>query len=174
MLSFFAGFGEVVTRQPPPELPEGVALGRLTEILGPPQSGKTTRALGALKRAAAGGMLGLFVDLTHTWAPWQSQLMGPEGSILVLRPPAERPLWAGLAAILAGCRARLLVLDAVDVLPWTATDQHVAGCMRLLAVAQDIGCALLCTAEHAGGAPGVAGCDSPLAACSSHRLYSGC
>lgn len=143
----------------------GLQIGRLTEIVGPSQSGKTQLAWRALCGVASRGRLALLVDLTATWRTSASLVEAP----LILRPPADRPLWHGLRAVLQRIPFGLLVLDAVDVLP--SPPWQAPGCLALLRAAAAVDCALLSTCE--GGGPrarAVAGCDTPLAAYSSERL----
>ena len=139
----------------------GLPQGRLTEIIGPPQAGKTALVLALLRQLATTGSWGVFVDLRR------QRLVPrlPAGAGLLLRPSPPVPLWSGLQAALGRCQAALWILDAVDALPEPV---ETAGCLQLLRLAARLRTAVVCT-TRGPARPGAA--STPLGACSSQRLW---
>ena len=94
----------------------GYAWGRIVEIFGPEQSGKTTLALHAIKEAQKREAPCVFIDAEHALDPVYSAQIGVNLDDLLIRQPdcGEDAIETAESAVLNG--ARLIVVDSVAAL----------------------------------------------------------
>jgi recombination protein RecA len=147
----------------------GLAQGRLTEILGPATSGKTTLALQFLAQAQANGGVVGYIDLARTLDPDYAYRCGLDLERLAIFSPDNLPEALAMTDItVANGALSALVFDAPDAL-WRDSTHALAGTLdHLMAPLHRAGTALVFL--HVPVAPMTCGLRA-LAHYASMRLY---
>jgi hypothetical protein len=129
----------------------GLPRGRISEIVGPPSSGKLSIALGAVAQLTRAGELCAFIDPRRQFFPPSAEAAGAElGRLLIVRPPPALMLEA--ACVVAQSRAfALVVLDGGAAAGGGPQQAHAA---RLRALCEEGDTALLLLSEGRAALPG--------------------
>jgi recombination protein RecA len=147
---------------PTPALPTGVAAldavlvggglprGRLTEIVGPTGSGKTTLTRAIVESTVAAHGWVAYVDAQRTLDPRDWAHLGDAEGVWMIRPhDATRAAWCADILLRSGAFT-LVVLDGAPTLTKSAA-------VRLTRLARDANCALMLLGDRAGGASQLGG-----------------
>jgi hypothetical protein len=153
----------------------GLPRGQLSELHGPPSSGRTGLALSAVAQATAAGALAAWIDPDDRFDPASAGAAGAElGRLLWLRGgeagPGLKPALAAAATLAGSGLFELLVLDLAATPPGTLRRLPGATWIRLQrAVAETRSALLLLGGFHLACGPGGA----RLALDASRPLWSG-
>ena len=147
---------------PTPALPTGVAAldavllggglprGRLTEIVGPTGSGKTTLARAIVEATVAGHGWVAYVDAQCTLDARDWVHLGDAEGVWIIRPrDANRAVWCADVLLRSGAFA-LVVLDGAPMLTKSAA-------VRLTRLARESNAALILLGDRTGGASQLGG-----------------
>lgn len=128
----------------------GLPRGRLTEIVGPTGSGKTTLARAVVEATVANQGWVAYVDAQRTLDPRDWVHLGDAQGVWMIRPhDASRAAWCADVLLRSGAFA-LVVLDGAPTLTKSAA-------VRLTRLARDAGAALVILGDRAGGATQLGG-----------------
>ena len=123
----------------------GLPRGRLTELVGPPGSGKTTLVRGMVERVVGDGGWVAYVDAARTLDPRDWARLGERQGVWMIRPrEAARGPWCADVLLRSGAFA-LVVLDGAPPLSRQT-------CVRLTRLARETTAALLVLGDGPGGA----------------------
>ena len=128
----------------------GLPRGRLTELLGPTGSGKTTLARTMVESAVAGHGWVAYIDAQRTLDPRDWVHLDDARGVWVIRPhDATKAPWCADVLLRSGAFA-LVVLDGAPLL-------SKSNAVRLTRLARDGNAALLVLGDRAGGATQLGG-----------------
>jgi recombination protein RecA len=128
----------------------GLPRGRLSELVGPAGSGKTTIARAIVEAMVAERGWVAYVDAQHTLDARDWVHLGDAEGVWMIRPhDAQRSTWCADVVLRSGAFA-LVVLDGAPVLT-------KSNAVRLTRLARDANCALLVLGDHAGAATQLGG-----------------
>jgi len=128
----------------------GLPRGRLTEIVGPTGSGKTTLARAVVEATVANQGWVAYVDAQRTLDPRDWVHLGDAQGVWMIRPhDATRAAWCADVLLRSGAFA-LVVLDGAPTLTKSAA-------VRLTRLARDAGAALVILGDRAGAATQLGG-----------------
>jgi hypothetical protein len=128
----------------------GLPRGRLTELLGPTGSGKTTLARAMVEAAVSAHGWVAYIDAQRTLDPRDWTHLGDAQGVWMIRPhDAMRAAWCADVLLRSGAFA-LVVLDGAPLL-------SKSNAVRLTRLARDGNCALVVVGDRAGGATQLGG-----------------
>jgi hypothetical protein len=128
----------------------GLPRGRLTELLGPTGSGKTTLARAIVESTVAGHGWVAYIDAQRTLDPCDWTHLGDAEGVWMIRPhDASRATWCADVLLRSGAFA-LVVLDGAPLL-------SRSNAVRLTRLARDGNAALMILGDRAGGATQLGG-----------------
>src|SRR6476469_4876659 len=128
----------------------GLPRGRLTEIVGPTGSGKTTLARAVVEATVADRGWVAYVDAQRTLDPRDWAHLGDAEGVWMIRPhDAARAAWCADVLLRSGAFA-LVVLDGAPALTRS-------NAVRLTRLARDADCALLVLGDRVGAATQLGG-----------------
>jgi hypothetical protein len=111
----------------------GFPRGRISEIVGPRSSGRTSLLLGSLAGATARGALGALVDVTDGLDPASAQALGVDLGRLLWVQCSGRLVtaWQATDVIVRGGGFDVVAVDLGDLPPWTLARIPAAVFVRL-------------------------------------------
>jgi recombination protein RecA len=147
---------------PPPAIPTGIAAldavllggglprGRLTELLGPTGSGKTTLVRAIVEQTVSSRGWVAYIDAQRTLDPRDWTHLGDAEGVWMIRPhDAAKAPWCADVLLRSGAFT-LVVLDGAPLL-------SKSNAVRLTRLARDGNCALMILGDRAGGATQLGG-----------------
>jgi recombination protein RecA len=147
---------------PPPAIPTGIAAldavllggglprGRLTELLGPTGSGKTTLVRAIVEQTVSSRGWVAYIDAQRTLDPRDWTHLGDAQGVWMIRPhDASRAPWCADVLLRSGAFT-LVVLDGAPLL-------SKSNAVRLTRLARDGNCALVVLGDRVGGATQLGG-----------------